>query len=127
MGLLTEVDVFSREVSTYNSGSREDSKTIPKAIPFFSWPGNSMTLIRILPDVNGSRSFNMVATKPGQNQKYLSQLLDKLATRFHCCQTESTYTLVSNEIPTATAIFSKSRNSKEPSPIMLDVTGSLNR
>jgi hypothetical protein len=59
--------------STYFSTSRPDSDAVPTANPPFSGSSNSAALLRILPDVTGSRILKMAATKP---EVLISQLLD---------------------------------------------------
>ena len=41
--------------SSYNSASRQDSNAVPTANPPFSGSRNQMALLRIVPDVTGSR------------------------------------------------------------------------
>ena len=47
--------------STYISASRQDSNAVPTANPPFSGSSNSAALLRILPDVTGSRILKMAA------------------------------------------------------------------
>ena len=55
----------------------QNSDAVPTANPPFCGSSNSMALLRILPDVTGSRFFKMAAVKP---EILISQLLDKIAT-----------------------------------------------
>ena len=50
--------------SSYNSASRQNSNAVPTANPPFSGSSNPMALLRIVPDVTGSRFFKMAASIP---------------------------------------------------------------
>ena len=59
-------------ISTYISVSRQDSNAVPTANPPFSGSSNSAAILRILPDVTGSRNSKMTAAK---SEVLISQLL----------------------------------------------------
>jgi hypothetical protein len=64
---------------SYNSASRLDSNAVPTANPPFSGSSNPLALLRIVPDVTGSRFFKMAAAKP---EVHIFLLPDKIATPF---------------------------------------------
>jgi len=64
---------------TYISARTHDSNGISTANPTFSRSRNSVELVSILPDVNGSRKFKMAAVK---QEVHVSQLVDKIESKF---------------------------------------------
>ena len=64
--------------STYISASRLDSNSVPTANPPFSGFRNSMGLLRIPPEVSGSRISNMAAVI----SEVIISLLEKIVTPF---------------------------------------------
>ena len=91
--------------TTHNHACRQDSNEIPTATPMFSGTGNPMTLTWKLSDVTGSQKSKMAADKP--------EIHHILA-----CRQDS------NEIPTATPMFSGTGNSMTLTWKLSDVTGS---
>jgi len=65
----------SRYAVTYISARIHDSIEISTATPTFSRSSNSVELVLILPDVNGSRKSKMAAVKP---EVHVSQLVDMI-------------------------------------------------
>src|SRR5208282_836878 len=65
--------------SSFISASRQDINTVPTANPHFRGPATQMELLRIVPDVTGSRFLEMAAAKP---VVLISQLPDKITTPF---------------------------------------------
>src|SRR5664279_960352 len=58
---------------TYYSACRIDRNAISTTIPTFSGSSNSLALLRILPDICGSRKSKMAADKP---EVLITQLVD---------------------------------------------------
>ena len=65
--------------SIYISASKPDSDAVPTTNPPFPGSSNVMALLRILPDVTGSRLLKMAAAKP---EVLISQLPNQIATPF---------------------------------------------
>ena len=65
--------------STYTLASRPDSNAVPTVDPPFSESSNAMAILRIVPDVTGSRFLKMAAT---MQEALISQLLDQIETPF---------------------------------------------
>jgi len=69
----------SRFEITYISARTDDSNTISTATPTPSRFSNSVELVPILPDVNGSRKSKVAAVKP---EVHVSQLVDMIESKF---------------------------------------------
>jgi len=69
----------SRYEITYISARTHDSNEISTATPTFWRSSNSVELVSILHDVNGSRKSKLTAVKP---EVHVSQLVDKIESKF---------------------------------------------
>jgi len=69
----------SRYEITYISTSTHDSNEISTATPTFPRSSNSVKLVPILPDVNGSLKSKMAAVK---QKVHVSQLVDMIESKF---------------------------------------------
>jgi len=64
---------------TYFSASTHDSNVIPTATLIFMRSSNSVELVPILPDVNGSRKSKMAAAKP---EVHVSQIVNMIESKY---------------------------------------------